>query len=325
MQKLSGKIGRARNKMAAVFAVAQGAAYDMKRFYRYSGVFRKYRYPAAQTAEITKLYHMIEKGLALPEPRPGFGAWAIAGLGTQLQRAMARGMKADELTLAADALAGYARFNESAGVSTIPSVATTLEHASAAGLERTGTPVIPIEKPDPDSDALLAFIRSRHSVRQYSDADVPDAVLRNAALAAQTAPCVCNRQASKVYFVRDPAMQKALLACQNGNRGFGDTAPVIAVITTNLNEFLEPSERYQPWIDGGLFTMNLLLGIHAQGYGACCLNWSALPAQDRKVRKLGLIPESENIITMMSIGALRENYVVARSGRKAIDQVMRIV
>jgi len=120
-------------------------------------------------------------------------------------------------------------------------------------------------------------------------------------------------------------LKQQMLACQNGNRGFGDTAPVVALVTVDLRNFLDASERYQGWIDGGLFAMNLLLGIHAQGYGACCLNWSALPAQDKAVRGLGVIPPHESIIMMIAIGGLREKFKVARSPRRGIESVMKII
>jgi nitroreductase len=311
-------------RFAALWAVAGGWAYHSWRFYRHSGLITRGWQPDAQLAHITKLYHMIEKGLALPEPRPGFGIWAVTGLCVQLGRALDAGRRDPELQLAVDALAGYAAFNERHGAVTTPAVGRVLARAAAAGLMPAGTPTAAHRRHAPIPD-LMDGILSRHSVRQFADGPVPDEVLRAAARAAQAAPCVCNRQASRVYFVRDDALKAALLACQNGNRGFGDTAAVIGIVTTSLSHFLEPSEHYQPWIDGGLFTMNLLLGVHAQGYGACCLNWSALPPQDRALRRLGIIAPAETVITMLAIGPLRDDYVAARSGRPPVDTIMRLL
>lgn len=304
----------------------QGWLYDARRYARHSGTLLKSEVRPAMKADVTKYYHMIEKGLALPQPRPGFGQGAILDLSKKMRRAFDRGVRDREIQLAVDALSGYRAFNEKVGVASPSWVGATLELAQQHGLAPQEQPILQCKSHDAeDASALLDLIASRHSVRQFAAAPVPDEVLEQAARAAQAAPCVCNRQASKVYFVRDPALKASLLACQNGNRGFGDTAPVVAVVTVDLHEFLEPSERYQPWIDGGLFAMNLLLGIHAQGFGACCLNWSAMPAQDRRVRKIGLIPDNENIIMMMAIGALPDEFTVARSGRKPLADVMRIV
>lgn len=303
------------------------AIYDLGRFSKYSGTFDKERDVSTQKAEITKYYHTIEKGLALPEPRPGFGRQMNHDLCLKIQKALKQGILGHEIQYAVDSLDGYKAFNLAHGVDNPAWIDETLALAASKGMVPQALPTRQPKVPGILSPQdRLDFITSRHSVRHFSDAVVPDAVLTAATRAAQSAPCVCNRQASKVYFVKDPETKRKMLACQNGNRGFGDRTPVVALVTVDLRSFLDASERYQAWIDGGLFAMNLLLGIHAQDYGACCLNWSALPAQDKALRKLGMIPAHETVITMIAIGALRDdNFVVARSERHPIEDVMRII
>lgn len=300
--------------------------YDAVRFARYSGTFKRETNTTSRQAEITKFYHMIEKGLALPAPRPGFGKLATQSLCGKVQAALKDGMYGSEVRHAIDAIDGYRLFNERNAIINPPWITETLAFAAARGLHTRGKPIRRPSLPDAQSvEQRLDFITSRHSIRHFSEEPVPDDILKRAAAAAQSAPCVCNRQMSRVYFARDPEIRRAFLACQNGNRGFGESAPVIALITVDLRGFLDASERYQAWIDGGLFAMNLLLGIHAQGYGACALNWSALPAQDRKLRKLGIIVPSETVIMMVAVGALPEDYHVPRSERHALDDIMQML
>lgn len=311
---------------SALHQTIGGLAYDMLRFARYSGTFTKDSNVGSRKAEITKRYHTIEKGLALPAPRPGFGRQMNIDLSLKVQSAIRAGIRDPEIDHAVDALAGYAAFNDENGIANFSELGETLALAASHGIEPRGTPTrTPATLAALSGQERLDFITSRHSVRHFSTADVPDTVLENATRAAQSAPCVCNRQASRVYFAKDPAIKARMLACQNGNRGFGDKTPVVALVTVDLQSFLDASERYQAWIDGGLFTMNLLLGIHAQDYGACCLNWSALPKQDKALRKLGIIPPNETVITMVAIGGLRDDYVVARSQRPAAESVMTII
>lgn len=304
----------------------RGWSYDAMRFARYSGTFTKDRNPTARIAEITKIYHTIEKGLALPQPRPGFGREGIKDLCEKVRKAINDGIRHQEIVNAIDAIAGYAAFNTRTGVPVTAWIEETLALAEAQGIGegiapvKTGTPPTPKH-----AEARLDFIFGRQSVRRFSDKPVPDEVLHVAAKAGQAAPCVCNRQASRVYFLRDPEMKRKALSLQNGNRGFGETAPIVAIIVVDLRNFLDASERYQGWIDGGLFTMNMLLGLHAQGYGACCLNWSALPAQDVKLRALGIIAPHESVITMVAIGAPADGYIVARSPRKALEEICEII
>lgn len=312
--------------VSAMYQLSVGWLYDAMRFGCHSGMFKKERDASAKLAAITKSYHAIEKGLALPEPRPGFGRIANEDLCRKVQAAIRDGISDPEINHAIDAIIGYRNFNENAGVHNPAWINETIDLAASHGIVGQVAPIrSPMIYDVAARDASLNFILSRHSVRHFSDADVPEEVLRNATRAAQAAPCVCNRQASRIYFVKESSLKQQILACQNGNRGFGDTAPVVALVTVDLRNFLDASERYQGWIDGGLFAMNLLLGIHAQGYGACCLNWSALPAQDKAVRRLGVIPTQESIIMMIAIGGLRDKFKVARSPRRGIETVMKII
>ena len=83
-------------------------------------------------------------------------------------------------------------------------------------------------------------------------------------------------------------------------------------------------ERYQGWIDGGIFAMTLALAIHAEGLGACFLNWSVEPAQDRAMRNHLGIADDELVITMMSAGHLKEAFSVPVSHRKPLEDVLTL-
>jgi len=54
------------------------------------------------------------------------------------------------------------------------------------------------------------------------------------------------------------------------------------------------------------------------------LNWSASVAKDRGIRKaLGFVPDAEAIIMLVAIGAVKDNYLVARSERRPVLDVMK--
>lgn len=301
----------------------RASIYDLQRFRAYSGVLRRYCDEASLGALITKYYHMIEKGLALPAPRPGFGNQAVHDLSVLVDQAMRDGVCVRETSLAIDAIAGWRAFNLDSGISSPAWADAILDDARRKGINVSGAPVKAGRNKLDVGSHHLDFIQSRSSIRNFSDASVPLEVIERAVRAAQSAPCVCNRQAARIHLVADSKRKQEVLRNQNGNRGFGDSVPIVAVVTIDLREFVEPSERYQGWIDGGMFAMNFLLGIHAQGYGACALNWSALPDQDKSLRKLRIIPEHENVVMMIAVGALKEAFLVARSERRSVDEVIR--
>ena len=298
-------------------------SYDAFRFIRHSGVFSKKSKASSLGALITKQYHRIEKGLALPAPRPGFGESGIKELCVLINKAIAKGVCKNEVTLAVDALVGYRDFNLSHGIQPQQWLTMAVDAATRAGLPHTGNPV---KSATEHSGDMMNMLLSRASVRDFSSAPVPEGVLQNAIRAAQHAPCVCNRQSGRIYLLRDKEIKDTALSYQNGNRGFGNTASAVAIITVDQAEMLEAAERYQHWIDGGMFAQNFLLGVHVQGYGTCPLNWSASVAKDRGIRKaLGFIPQSETIIMLVAVGALKDEYKIARSERRPLSEIARFI
>jgi nitroreductase len=97
---------------------------------------------------------------------------------------------------------------------------------------------------------------------------------------------------------------------------------LLFVITADMGQMNLPGERYQGWIDGGLFAMTLALALHARGLGACFLNWSVPSRTDRALRRMIGIPDSELVITMMSAGHLKDRFAVPVSQRKPLDAVL---
>ena len=93
-------------------------------------------------------------------------------------------------------------------------------------------------------------------------------------------------------------------------------------MTTDTYRFFSVGERNQCWIDGGLFSMSLVYGLHSLGLGSCCLNWSVEKEADQKLRRITGIPQSEVVIMMIGVGHLPEKLVVARSMRKPLETIL---
>src|SRR5690554_336616 len=54
--------------------------HDMRNFIKYSSTFNRYDTELKLKGFLTKAYHVVEKGLTMPEPRLGFGKENIARL-----------------------------------------------------------------------------------------------------------------------------------------------------------------------------------------------------------------------------------------------------
>ncbi len=77
------------------------------------------------------------------------------------------------------------------------------------------------------AEAFLAYMRKRHSVRQYAPDPVPEAVIRAVIAAAATAPSGANRQPWHFVAIADPAMKARIrAAAEEEERAFyGGGAP----------------------------------------------------------------------------------------------------
>jgi len=172
---------------------------------------------------------------------------------------------------------------------------------------------------------VASLFRSRHSVRDFdTELDVDNDRLRLAVELAATSPSVCNRQAWKAHLYRDRVKVTEILKLQSGNAGFGHSCSGVFVITTDVGYFAGSGERNQRWVDGGMFTMSLILALHGLDIATCTLNWSRGNDASAKLRTAAEIPREEDVIALVAFGVAREGHRVARSPKRPFEQVLRI-
>lgn len=307
------------------WSIARAYASDFKRYRRYSSTGKNQKKGQHNLAAlIIKEAHALEKGFSLPEIRPGYGAAKIGELIALMRRYRSLGYDCQALAYrkAQSVFAEYLRYHERIGHD-LGSLAEDLRpwadmECGIGGYRRV------------EREELLRGARgdfkecalSRCSIRDYAPQPVPLDDIREAVRIAQKAPSVCNRQDWRVFIVRDPERKRKILELQNGNRGFGTKADFVAVVTSDLRGFAGPGERNEAFVDGGLFSMSLLLAFHYKGIGACPLNWMVEPSTDQKLRHVLAIEPSEAIIMIIAAGGVPESVRIAKSARKPLEDVL---
>ena len=152
-------------------------------------------------------------------------------------------------------------------------------------------------KPTPQMDAMTA-IRTRRSVRSFTNEDVTDAEVKELLGAAMSAPSAGNEQPWEFVVIRD----KQLLG-EVGKfskyAGYAKKAPVCVLVCGNLDY-----DKYDGfWVqDVSAATQNILLAAHAMGLGAV---WTgAYPEKERVngFRKLLGIPSKIVPLSLVVIG-----------------------
>lgn len=301
--------------------------YDWQIYRRHSGLFRPGDAGVLE-ARLIKAYHRVEKGMSLAQPRPGFGKDAVQQILSEVRQYLDHFGASPTTCRALNTLREYVNFNQRhhTDVSWLEPELEALMQRSTGETGIGGTRRV--RRDDilkAASIDLKTFFEHRHSVRQFSGAPVEDEVIRQAVLMAKKSPSVCNREPGCVFVATAAETKAALLALQNGNRGFGEQADRVLLITSRLDAFLTVGERYQSWIDGGLFAMSLIYALHSLGVASCCLNWSVEPDSDRALRKIAGVPADHHVIMMLAIGRLPEELPVAQSPRRPLEQVLHFI
>ncbi|NCP83569.1 MAG: nitroreductase [Flavobacteriaceae bacterium CG18_big_fil_WC_8_21_14_2_50_34_36] len=160
------------------------------------------------------------------------------------------------------------------------------------------------------------FAHSRKSVRDFTGEKIEITILQNVIDLANTAPSVCNRQASNVYLLEDKEKIEAVLKIQAGFAGYMDNVSQLLILTNDRKYYYTVGERNQFYIDGGAYLMNLLYALHYYKIGNCPANWGKTKSDDNLVRKIIDIPESEKIICMLPIGILKDDFRTTLSLRR---------
>jgi nitroreductase len=317
-------LSRRRNRINT--ALAANYSYDRDRFAGASAVHADARDIEQLGSLIMMDCHRIEKGLALPKPRAGFGVKVIERLLRDIPQHEARHGLSLPTQSARKALKEYLDYCRRHGVAAPGGVKELLFSAPAPNCE-AGTIEV-TRKSILDAIAsgdFGAFARHRYSVRQFTGQPIMRNDIEEAVLIAMKSPSVCNRQSAKVYSATTPDTIAKVLSYQNGNAGFGDTLGAVFVVTSDMRIFNSIGERNQCWVDGGIFAMSLVYALHGLGLGACMLNWSQTMEQDQAMRRAFNIPDHEAVITMIGAGQLPETLRVAVSPRRDCADVLRML
>lgn len=296
--------------------------YDRARFLKFSPNSR-FRTKEGALAGLIMTYHVVEKGLTMPDMRLGFGREMILGLVESLNEfADKYGTSEPQFIEAVRVIAEYKKIHDEAGFDldevrsrAISSLLARVPVEPSAQIEMTR------ERYWAALDAPFeTFSVSRHSVRHFAGT-VSEEQIRSAVALANNAPSACNRQYTRVHCVSDREKIRECLALQNGNRGFGHLADKLLILTADLRA-VWGAERNDIFTNAGIYLMNLCYALHKNRVAHCMLNWSTPPLSDKKLRKLLPISEAETVIVFIACGDVPEKFKLASSPRKSVEETL---
>lgn len=304
-------------------------AYDKNRFHAYSGAFESNTEEKLK-GRIIRFYHIVEKGLTMPNRKLSFGRDVVRTLMELVNRFEERFGKEDgQVCHAASVIVSYWEMHKSIVKNSTEDGFWTNVEAFVA----THSDVGPSHQPHVSRSAFYAnrecsfpqFAVARHVVRHYSSMPVDIAKIRKAVAVAATAPTACNRQHCRCYCVSDKELMTKILAIQGGSRGFGHLADKLLIVTSSLEDTVDIRERCDIYTNGGLFLMQLCNALYYFEIAYCILNWTRPPSDDYALRKIIEIPPAETVISLLTIGEAPSEFDVAASPRKPVDEIFKVL
>lgn len=246
--------------------------------------------------------HTIEKGLALPSPRPHFGQDKIRAM-----LAMNDGWTPPEGDLSRSMLVGALRDYSLAFAGTDApdaQLASQIEKLIAdPGSDGAtgGVRTVDVAQLVRNENAI-AFLDARFSARDFGQTPLSDNEVEEVLALALRAPSQCNRQSVRVHVYRDRETIKQLLDLQGGGRGFAEAVPTLFVLASEITAWGGPQQRNQPYVDGGIFLTMLLLSLAANGFVSCPMNLAITNRREREIKEVGSIPARDRLIVMVAAG-----------------------
>jgi nitroreductase len=153
------------------------------------------------------------------------------------------------------------------------------------------------------------LIKSRRSVRSFTDVPVDDEIVHEALECARLAPTAINLQPWLFGAVRDKALLKQIAELTDHGK-FIETAAVCFAV------FGEKDAKYY-LEDGCAATENLIICLQGYGLGTC---WVAGDKKEygEPIRKLLNVPEKYTLVSLIAGGFPKE---ISMPKKKHLDEV----
>lgn len=279
-------------------------------------------------AEIIRNVHSIEKGLCIRSPRPGFGVKKINEMFSLVEKYMKLTDEKTVLYFVVDAVREYLDFQKSIGfesrdIDDIYEKNLKLKDKLGEHTELCGG-TSDFCKADNlfNVDEIEKLFETRHSVREFSDEQVPEELLLKAIKLAQRAPSACNRQAVHVYSISSQDYIKSM-GNLDGIGGFAEDVDRFVLIT-GVKSAYRRGEKNQFSVSASMYAAYLTLTLHLYGIGACTVQRSLFPDSTFvKFREVYGIPEDEQLVVMLGIGMLKDKVKVPVSKRYPTEKIYK--
>ncbi len=173
---------------------------------------------------------------------------------------------------------------------------------------------------------FLNLVKTRQSVRKYTDQPVePEKVLR-CLEAARLAPSASNSQPWKFIVIDEPELKnkvaKETFSKLVSFNKFVLNAPVLIAITLEKPPLVNRiggriKKRSWKLIDLGIAAEHFCLQAEEEGLGTCMIGWY----NEKRIKTLLNIPKAKDLSLLISVGYAPKDYKLRNKVRKPIGEM----
>ncbi len=283
--------------------------------------------------EIIRNTHSIEKGLSLERVKEGFGYAKMINGFAQIERyqKIKGDYDSEAIRMFADAVKAYLAYHKEIGYedANTKQIEILYQELVQKGVQTDGKNggVVYVQKQEYTEEeraVLCSLFESRHSVREFAHTDVDREKLNQAISLACRCPSACNRQCYRVHVLSSKHFDQ-MEGWLEGIGGFAEDVNQFLIITAKLSVYRK-SEEMQYVVSTSVFAAYLTMALQAVGIGCCFVQRPFMPtAKWSKVASRLKIPKDEQVVCVLGIGNLKEEYKVPVSHRLAQDTIVNYI
>lgn len=284
---------------------------------RYLASGNRYQNARKLKTDLQIRVHSIEKGMSIGRLKEGFGNKKACDIVDDLRGYVSIGGERQFVVESCSVLQQYVKFKEEIGQNA-DDVKTKLDglmnDCRIKSLELGGIYRLRYEDVRRKANGNLEEVMaSRYAVRDFGTTPIDMGMLRKALKMAEKSPSACNRQSWRVHvYTKDNALK--MFNLQGGGKSFASEMQAAILVCADLTSYYL-SELNLPYVDGGLYGMNLMLALHHCGL-ACIPMTMGLTAGYLKMikREMG-VPENEVPVLLIGVGSYKDEFRAAVSYR----------
>lgn len=322
------KLSKAKRLFSNLILLVRNSFIDAKLFYLHSMVFKDDTFNKIESRIILH-YHGIEKGFLFENFRHKFGLFRVIELIELLKKeVVVKNHKKSQIAVAYLAMCKYYERHLNDGID-ISDFFKVEDYDFFKNLSTLNLDIVESHNRSDffkkSNSNFSEFSKSRGSIRSFTGEKISIETINKIIDLSKTAPSVCNRQPTKVYYVESKSKIDQIFDIQQGLKGYSDEIVQLLVLVSDRNYFYTIGERNQLYIDGGMFLMNLLYAIHFHNVGACPAHWGFNHKQEKEIHKKLNLTESEKVICLVPIGIPKNEFKTTLSLRRNNDEILKIV